>query len=214
MTRLGSILRVSVLAVVAAAYLGVAFAASAMEHPPLSLLVVGMLPMAAATVAAGWASRLRYAALGACAVALGLVLLNLDRLQGHVALFYFVQHVGAMGALGLTFGATLWAGPEHALCSRIAAFVLPQALDADYLLYTWRVTLAWTVFFVLTAAVSVLLFCWGPIVWWSFFANVLSPLLIGAMFVVEYGIRLMALPSRPHLNLSETIQAYQAYRRG
>jgi uncharacterized membrane protein len=58
------------------------------------------------------------------------------------------------------------------------------------------------------------LFYWGPIVWWSFFANILSPILVGAMFVVEYGVRLVALPERPHLNLSETIRAYRAYRRG
>jgi uncharacterized membrane protein len=119
-----------------------------------------------------------------------------------------------MGALGLTFGATLWAGPEQAFCSRIAAFVAPGALDADYLCYTWKVTLAWTLFFVLSAAVSVVLFFWGPLVWWSFFANVLSPVLVGAMFAVEYGVRLVALPKRPHLNLFETIQAYRAYRRG
>jgi uncharacterized membrane protein len=214
MTRLVSLLRVAALVLGGTAYLGVAFAASAMEHPPLTLVIVGMLPLAALALAAGWASRARYVALAACAVALVLFVLNLQRLQDHVAFFYLLQHVGAMGTLGLTFGSTLWAGPERALCSRIAAFVLPGALDAPYLLYTWKVTLAWTIFFALTAAVSVILFCWGPVLWWSFFANVLSPLLVGAMFVVEYGIRLVALPTRPHLDFSATIQAYRAYRRG
>lgn len=214
MTRLGKLIRVSTLLLGGAAYLGVAFAASAMEHPPLLLVVAGMLPLAALAVAAGWASRARYVALSACTIGLVLVMLNLQRLQDHVAFFYFIQHVGAMGTLGLTFGTTLWAGPERAFCSRIAAFVMPGPLDAHYLLYTWKVTLAWTIFFALTAAVSVILFCWGPVLWWSFFANVLSPLLVGAMFVAEYGIRLLALPRRPRLNLSETIQAYRAYRRG
>jgi uncharacterized membrane protein len=214
MTRLRKLIRVSAFVVGGAAYLGMAFAVSAMEHPPLWLVVASMLPLAAVAVAAGWASRARYVALSACAIALVLVLLNLQRLQDHVAFFYFIQHVGAMSALGLTFGATLWAGPEQAFCSRIAAFVMPGQLDAQYLRYTWKVTLAWTVFFALTAAVSVILFCWGPVVWWSFFANILSPLLVGAMFVAEYGVRVIALPKRPHLNVSETIQAYRAYRRG
>jgi uncharacterized membrane protein len=214
MTRLGRIVRFAALAVGAAAYLGVAFAASVMEHPPVPLLVAGMVPLAALTLAAAWTSRVRMAALSACVVGLVLIVLNIERLQDHVASFYFIQHVGAMGMLGLTFGSTLWAGPEEAFCSRIAAFVMPGALDANYLLYTWKVTLAWTVFFVLTALVSIVLFYWGPIVWWSFFANILSPILVGAMFVVEYGVRLVALPERPHLNLSETIQAYRAYRRG
>lgn len=214
MSRLRKVIHASALALGGAAYLGVAFAASAMEHPPLLLVIAGMVPMAALAVAAGWASRARYVALSACAIALALLVLNLQRLQDHVAFFYFIQHVGAMGMLGLTFGVTLWSGPERAFCSRIAAFVMPGRLDAQYLLYTWKVTLAWTIFFALSGVVSVILFFWGPVVWWSFFANVLSPVLVGAMFVVEYGIRLMALPSRPHLNLSETIQAYQAYRRG
>ena len=214
MTRLRKVIQASALALGGAAYLGVAFAASAMEHPPLLLVIAGMVPMAALAVAAGWASRARYVALSACAIALALLVLNLQRLQDHVAFFYFIQHVGAMGMLGLTFGVTLWSGPDRAFCSRIAAFVMPGRLDAQYLLYTWKVTLAWTIFFALSGVVSVILFFWGPVVWWSFFANVLSPVLVGAMFVVEYGIRLMALPSRPHLNLSETILAYQAYRRG
>ena len=214
MTCFGKIIRMSALVVGAAAYLGVAFAASAMEHPPLPLLVVGMLPLAALTVAAAWTSRVRYVALSLCAVVLVLMVLHLDRLQNHVAFLYFIQHVGAMSLLGLTFGTTLWAGPEEAFCSRIASFVMPGSLDADYLLYTWKVTLAWTIFFALTALVSIVLFCWGPVVWWSFFANILSPLLVGALFLVEYGVRLIALPKRSHLNLSETIQAYRTYRRG
>jgi uncharacterized membrane protein len=214
MTSLGRIARLSALVVGATAYLGVAFAASAMEHPPLPLLVAGTVPLAALAIVAAWTSRVRWAALAACAAALALMVLNIDRLQDHVASFYFIQHVGAMTMLGLTFGTTLWAGPEAAFCSRIAAFVMPGALDADYLVYTWKVTLAWTIFFALTAVVSIVLFCWGPVVWWSFFANILSPILVGAMFVVEYAIRLVALPKRPHLSLSETIQAYRAYRRG
>jgi uncharacterized membrane protein len=214
MSRLARFIRLSALAVGAAAYLVVAFAASAMEHPPLPLLVAGMVPLAVLAIAAAWTSRARFAALSACAVTLALVVLNLDRLQNHVASFYFIQHVGAMSMLGVTFGATLRGGPQAALCSRIAAFVMPGALDADYLLYTWKVTLAWTIFFAVTALISVVLFCWGPVVWWSFFANILSPVLVGAMFVVEYGVRLVALPSRPHLNVAETIQAYRAYRRG
>jgi uncharacterized membrane protein len=214
MSRLGRLIRIAALALGGAAYLGVAFASSAMERPPLLLVIVGMLPLAAVAIAAGWASRARYVALAACAIALVLMLLNLERLQQHVAFFYFLQHVGAMGALGIGFGATLWAGPEQALCSRIAAFVMPGALDAQYMLYTWKVTLAWTVFFALTAAVSIGLFFWGPLVWWSFFANVLSPVLVGAMFAAEYAVRLVALAARPHLNLAETIQAYRSYRRG
>jgi uncharacterized membrane protein len=214
MTRLRKLIRVSALVIGGAAYLGVAFAVCAMEHPPMLLVVAGMLPLMAAAIAAGWASRLRYVTVSACAIALVLVMLNLQRLQDHVAFFYFVQHVGAMSALGLMFGITLWAGPERAFCSRIAAFVMPGQLDAHYLLYTWKVTLAWTLFFALTAGVSVILFFWGPMVWWSFFANVLSPILVGAMFVAEYGVRVLVLPERPHLSLSETIQAYRAYRRG
>lgn len=196
-----------------AAYLGMCHLAATADHPPLAAIFLSIAPLGIIALVSAWHSRLRVWALSLfviCALALAL---NLDKLQNHAAWFYFAQHAGAMILLGIMFGSTL--GKEHAdaLCSRIASFVLPYTLDAAYLEYTWRVTLAWAIFFALSALTSILLFFFGPIEIWSVFANLLTPLLLGAMFVGEYLIRLRAIPNRPHVNITETINAYREYSR-
>ena len=71
----------------------------------------------------------------------------------------------------------------------------------------------WTAYFVASAVVSVGLFFFGPIAVWSYFANLLTPVLVGLMFVVEYLVRVRALPDRAHFSIAQTIQAYRAYER-
>jgi uncharacterized membrane protein len=116
-----------------------------------------------------------------------------------------------MSLLAITFGSTLGRDHSKAMCSRIACAILPAPPDAAYLRYTWNVTLAWTVFFALSAVLSVLLFFAGPIEVWSFFANLLTPVLLGAMFVGEYLVRLRAMPGRRHFGIAETIRAYRQF---
>jgi uncharacterized membrane protein len=162
---------------------------------------------------AAWQSRLRIASLTLCAAYAIAIILNLDNLRNHAAWLYFVQHAGAMTLLGATFGSTLGGRHADALCSRIASFVNPTPLDADYLHYTWNVTFAWTAFFILNALVSVSLFFFGPIESWSFFANLLTPALLGAMFAGEYLIRRRVMPDRAHFSIAATIHAYREYSR-
>jgi len=200
------------LGAVGAIYLAVGYFAAISSSPPLIALLVGLAPLLATALAAAWHSRFRWAMLLACAAGLVLLGLNLERLRTHVALFYFVQHVGAMGLLGLSFGGTLWGAHHEALCSRIATLMIPEPLDADYLRYTWQVTLAWTLFFIGCGLLSVVLFVAGPIAWWSLFANVLTPIGVGAMFVIEYLVRLRVLPHQPPMSIVQTIRAYQKYR--
>ena len=206
-------LRVAAGIVAGGVYLGLGYVAAASEHPPLIALLVGVLPLALLVLTSAWHSKMRWLAvplaLGACIWGA----LNVSRLEGHVASFYFVQHVGAMGLLGLMFGSTLWRGHAEALCSRIAVMVMPEALEPDYLRYTWWVTAVWTLFFAWCGATSVALFFAGPLAWWAFFANVLTPILVGALFVVEYLVRVRVLPDRPHMSIAGTVQAYQRFRK-
>lgn len=172
---------------------------------------MGIVPLAAIAFISAWHSRLRILSLTVC-VALTLVfLLNLNQLRDHAAWLYFIQHAGAMTLLGVTFGVTLLSRHEDALCSRIASFAHRDVLDAEYARYTWLVTLAWTSYFAASALLSVLLFFVGPIEVWSVFANILTPILLGAMFAGEYLIRTRVMPDRPHFNISETIAAYREY---
>lgn len=206
-------LHLALVATAGAAYLGLGYLATVSEHPPILVLIVGIVPVGAAVLVTAWNSRVRRLSLLLCAACALTIILNLDRLRDHVAWLYFLQHVGAMTILGATFGSTLACGHEGALCSRIASLLSRAHLDLDYLHYTWKVTLAWTVYFVVSAMLSVLLFFFGPIEAWSLFANVLTPLLIGAMFAGEYLIRLRVMPDRTHFNIAETIQAYREYSR-
>jgi uncharacterized membrane protein len=205
-------LRYTLVAAACVVYLALGYVAAAWEHPPLLSTIVALAPMLAAVVAVAWNSRARVAMVSLCVAALIALALDFELLREHVAWIYFIQHAGTMAALGVMFGRTL-RNAESALCSRIACSVLASPPDAVYLGYTWKVTLAWTVYFFASAVLSTLLFFLGPLDLWSLFAVVLTPVLIGAMFVGEYLVRLRALPDRPHFSVRDTIQAYRDYSR-
>lgn len=200
--------------VAAAAYLLLGFFVAASDRPPAWSVILTLLPMTALMLLRAWRMRWRWPAVLACLSLFGWVLHAIDSVRTHVAWVYFAQHVGAMCVLGLMFGMTLWGAHEEALCSRIAALVTTEPVDAAYARYTWQVTWAWTLFFVLMLAASVLLFFWGPLTWWSFLANLLTPALTGAMFVFEYLVRVRLMPDRPHMSVAGTIEAYQRFRQG
>jgi uncharacterized membrane protein len=197
-----------------AAYLAFSYFVAASENPPPLAVVVGLLPMTVLLMGLALKELPRGLAWAGCVALVVLLLATLQWLGEHVAWVYLVQHVGAMSALGLMFGTTLRGGDARALCSQIAAFVTPEPLDAAYLHYTWQVTAAWTLFFLISALTSLALFSWGPVTWWSLFANVLTPVLTGAMFVVEYLVRIRLLPNRPHMSIATTVMAYQRFKQG
>ncbi|TDR77789.1 hypothetical protein [Paludibacterium purpuratum] len=203
-------LRPALLAGAFAVYVLLSYLASSTNHPPLLAVIVGSLPLAAGIVAACWQSPFRWPAMLACLAAGIAIALNIDRLIGHAAWLYFIQHLGAMLSLGVLFGGTL-RSHEGALCSRIAKLAIAEELDARYLHYTWRVTLVWTLYFAVSAIVSVALFCLAPLAAWAFFATVLTPISLGIMFGGEFLIRLRTLPDRPHFSIAQTIRSYRQY---
>lgn len=199
------------LASIGLAYLGVGYVATTVPHPPLITVLIGFVPLGAAALAAAWKSRARVPLLLLTLACMLLMAVFVNQLRDHVAWVYFVQHAGAMTLLGLTFGATLGGRHGEALCSRIATVVIRSPLDDRYLRYTWRVTLAWTIYFATSAVLSVLLFFFGPITAWSVLANVLTPITLGLMFVAEYFIRRRVLPDGPEVSIAATITAYRAF---
>ena len=194
----------------AIAYIALGFLASSSNHPPLFAVLVGALPVGFGLLAASWRSPFRYPATLLCLAAFAAIGWRIDLLLSHAAWLYFVQHAGTMIALGFMFGITLGTH-EGALCSRIARIAVAEPLDADYLYYTWKVTLAWTVYFALSAAISFALFFAATLEACSWFAAVVTPVSLGAMFAGEYAIRLRALPGRPHFSVAQTIQSYRNY---
>jgi uncharacterized membrane protein len=211
--RITRLLAIAGIAVVGAAYLGFSHLLTINEHPNLLMLAVGVTPLTVMAVLAAWHSKLRGLALLMLAMLTLLVVLYLDKLRDHVNWLYFMQHVGAMSLLAITFGSTLGRSDEDALCSRVTRLLLPSPADPVYMRYTWKVTLVWTAYFILSAMLSVGLFFFGPLTVWSLFANLLTPVTVGLMFVAEYLVRVRVLPDREHYSIAQIIQAYRTYER-
>jgi uncharacterized membrane protein len=211
--RITRLLTIAGIAVVGAAYLGFSHLLTINEHPNLLMLAVGVTPLTVMAVLAAWHSKLRGLALLMLAMLTLLVVLYLDKLRDHVNWLYFMQHVGAMSLLAITFGSTLGRSDEDALCSRVTRLLLPSPADPVYMRYTWKVTLVWTAYFILSAMLSVGLFFFGPLTVWSLFANLLTPVTVGLMFVAEYLVRVRVLPDREHYSIAQIIQAYRTYER-
>jgi uncharacterized membrane protein len=210
-TRVTRLLAIAAVAVVGAGYLVFSHLLTIDAHPSLVMLAAGIAPLTIMAVLAAWHSRLRWLALAALAMLALFVALYLDQLRTHVNWLYFVQHVGTMALLAMTFGSTLGRGDADALCSRVTQMLLPSPADPVYMRYTWKVTLAWTAYFLLSAALSIGLFFLGPLAVWSVFANLLTPLTVGLMFVIEYLVRVRVLPNREHYSIAQIVQAYRSY---
>ncbi len=210
MKGLKGTLRLALLGIGGAIYLALGYLASSSTQPPLFAVLITAIPVVAAIVAAAWRSAWRWPVIALCCTALVAMWQHVDYLLSHAAWLYFIQHIGAMAALGAMFGSTL-GSHQGALCSRIAAFAIAQPLDAAYCQYTWRVTLVWTLYFVVSAVISLALFCLASLEQWSLFAAVVTPVSVAVMFGAEYMIRLRALPNRPHFSIAQTIESYQKY---
>jgi uncharacterized membrane protein len=74
--------------------------------------------------------------------------------------------------------------------------------------YSRKVTVAWTVYFVAMAVLSVVVFAAAPFAAWATFANLVTPLAIVAMFVGEYLLRYRLHPEFERATLAQAVRAY------
>lgn len=211
MIRLTRLLVIAAIAVAGAAYLAFSHILTIDERPSLLMLALGVTPLTVMALLAAWHSRVRWLALALLTVLALTVQLYLDELRNHVNWLYFIQHAGTMILLSITFGSTLGRGDADALCSRVTRLMLPGPADPTYMRYTWKVTLVWTAYFIVSGVVSVGLFFFGPLAVWSYFANLLTPVIVGLMFVIEFMVRVRVLPDRTHFSIAQTIKAYRTY---
>lgn len=180
-------------------------------HTPggeVAALMLGMAPFVLIALAAAWRSAMRLPwllLLAACGTALWVGRIPL---AAHFGWTYFLQHFGANAALAAMFGRTLRQGGTP-LCTEFAAAV-HGPLPPDMRRYTRRVTQAWTLFFTVTAVVSLILFAVAPMPAWSTFANLGTPLLVALMFVAEAACRRAALPAAKHTGVLDAVRGYRA----
>lgn len=183
-------------------------------HPDGSFAVwLPLAPVAVASAAVAWRSRWRYPLLGLGAALLASASLWPDRwAPGDKLLYaYLAEHVGINALLGWGFGRSLRAGCEP-LCARMARSV-HGALPPEVAAYARSVTVAWTVFFGAIIAISLLLFFFASIDTWSIFANFVNLPAVVAMFVIEYRIRLRALPDFQHVSILTGVRSFMATSR-
>ena len=207
MDRLTSLARaVAGVAAVVAYQLGAHYAAATPGAHGVGLAMALVPPLAIAGVAAARSAR-RAWLLPLWAVVCGALWMSREPLARHFGWGLYLEHVSFNLMMAYVFGRTLLAGHEP-LCTRFAA-VVHGTLTPRIARYSRQVTLAWTLFFLATAAVSTLLFATASIVAWSTFANYLSLPLVGVMFVAEYLCRRIALRGEPSSSLFDAVRAYR-----
>jgi uncharacterized membrane protein len=204
------------LARVARAALGVAFVAGyeigahyAVSTPGLQGvgLALALTPLLALTLAAALQPSRRAWLLPLWLAACAALWVLRAPLARHFEWGLYLEHLSFNLMMAAVFGRTLRLGREP-LCSRFAAMV-HGPLTPAVAVYTRRITLAWTLFFVTMAGVSTLLFALTSIVAWSTFANYWMLPLVALMFAVEYGCRRLVLPDER----SSILDGVRAYRR-
>jgi uncharacterized membrane protein len=128
----------------------------------------------------------------------------------HTQALYFIQHVGTNALLAWAFGHTLIAGstPLVVTFARLVHPVLPPDIEA----YAAKVTAAWTLFFLVTCAISVLLYVAAPLEAWSIFAVLLQWPSVAIFFAGEYALRRRLFRQFEHASMKQGFDAYQRHR--
>jgi uncharacterized membrane protein len=174
--------------------------------PESAWSVVALLsPMLVAVAIGAWRAGQRMLSLGSAGLALALCASAALGVHVSAQLLYVAQHVGINGFLAVWFGSTLRVGAQP-LISRLAARV--HRLTPAKVIYTRHVTLAWALFFVAIVMVSVLLYAFASFEAWAFYANVGTPIAVGAMFAIEYLLRYRLHPEFERTTLSQAIRSY------
>ena len=169
-----------------------------------ALIVIGPMLFLVALFAARRGQRL---VAGLAAVVLAGLLLQAWQGGGLApATLYLAQHVAIHASLAVLFALTLRPGQEPlvtALARRVHGGLTP-AMEA----YSRKVTIAWSVYFVLMAALSIGLFAAAPFAAWAVFANLLTPLALLLMFAGEFLLRYRLHPEFERATFTAAMNAY------
>jgi uncharacterized membrane protein len=120
---------------------------------------------------------------------------------------YVAQHVAIHVLLAFVFGLTLQEGREP-LVTALARRVHGGQLTPGMTGYSRKVTVAWTVYFLGMAALSLALYALAPFTAWATFANLVTPFAIATMFIGEYLLRYRLHPEFERATLAQAVRAY------
>ncbi len=145
---------------------------------------------------------------GASAALLGLVVLAASGGGVPLETLYLAQHVTVHLVLGVVFAQSLSGGGDS-LITALARRVHDGALTPAMAAYSRRVTVAWVVYFLAMAGLSVALFVLAPLSTWAAFANLATPLTMFAMFGGEHVLRYRLHPEFERATLRQAVRAWQ-----
>lgn len=156
-----------------------------------------------------FALRVTSKALGVGLILLFLIAswLALPLIEQYTALIFWLQDIGLMLILLVTFATTLFNG-RKALCVHFAELINGGALPIVHERYAYKVTIAWVIFFAMMMLASSLLFFLAPLADWSFFVNFLTLPLVALMFIVEFLVRRQVLTDLPESSVLDAVRAY------
>ena len=203
-------LKVVALGLLAVAWAVAAHIASAHPGPSAWGAALALAPVAMAVVLGLWSLPVRWLGMVGVLVLAGLLVMAWPWLTGRVALLFFLEQTGVYLLMAVVFGRTL-RGPEESLVTQMARRVHGGVLSDKQFAYTRKVTLTWSLFFMLMALGSALLFLLAPTAVWSVFANLLGGPLIGLMFVGEFVWRRVALPGETRATMADAIRAWKTH---
>lgn len=204
--RLG--IRISAIAVASLAYvIGTHWLMTRAHASPWN--AVGVLtPMLVAIAIGAWRTGQHGLSAGAAAGVAALCGLALMHVNVSPQALYVAQHVGVNLFLAIGFGGTLRAG-RTPLITTLAARVHRNGLTPAMTVYTRKVTLAWTLYFIGMAIVSLALFALADFDTWAVFANLLTPLAVALMFAGEYLLRYRLHPEFERTSVVDALRSYR-----
>lgn len=129
-------------------------------------------------------------------------------IEQHAGIIFWLQDMGLMLVLFVTFGRTLLVGCKP-LCVGFAEAINGGPLPPSHRRYAKQVTVAWVIFFATMALISSVLFFWASLTIWSFFVNFLTLPLVALMFIAEYLVRRYMLPDAPATHILDAVKAYR-----
>ena len=130
-------------------------------------------------------------------------------LESNFPSLFFIEHAGAQLVLAIVFGRTLAPGREP-LVARFA-HIAHGHLPPEVARYCRSVTIAWTAFFCVLFVLSCALYLAGFLAAWSTLANILTPILVCAMFGAEYVVRYRVLPQWERIGVLGGIRAFSRH---
>ncbi|NUZ05451.1 hypothetical protein [Piscinibacter koreensis] len=175
------------------------------------LAVALVVPLLVGASLVAWRKRWRVVAALGFALAAGLVGMAMAGAGASAPLVYLGQHVAVHLALAAVFGVTLRRGATPlitALADRVHGPLTPAKK-----VYTRKLTIVWVAYFTSMAALSVLLFVAAPFEAWAVFANLVTPLAMGVLFIGEYWLRFVLHPEFERTRLIDAVRAYSQHGR-